>query len=175
MKYRQASPMTYRPCMCQLNFPDWSSRLVLASLPARNCWGTYTDLCFWIIQCTCWKFSFPWQSFKLEEVRDHNFYLQHFFVNKSVMNYKIKLLTLIAENYTQYIYFTQLSHMHANTLSCCYQIRATVGRPTPAISSEAEDCIDTTRSSRLAFRKCFKQSLVSIGVYIYTPVIPVCR
>lgn len=88
----------------------------------------------------------------MEEEKDHNLYLQeYFFLNKAVINNKIKLLILIAENYTQYN--PQLTHMHANTLTCSYQIGATAERSTPAISSEAEDCPDTTRASRQTFRK----------------------
>lgn len=135
--YRQASSLTYRPCRSQHKFPDGSCRLVLASLPEEKELA-WIYMHAWITQCICWKFCFPWQSVKLEEDRDHNPYVQeHIFLNKAVANTKIKLLILKAVNYTQYIHFMQLSHMHPNTLTCSYQIKATAGRQTPAISSEA--------------------------------------
>lgn len=134
--YRQAPSMTYRPCMSQHKFLDGSCRLVLASLPEEKELA-WIYMCAWITQCICWKFLFPRQNVKLEEDRDHNPYVQeHFFLNKAAVNNKIKVL-ILKSDYTQYIHFMQLSHMHPNTLTCSYQIKATAGRPTLAISSEA--------------------------------------
>lgn len=160
--YRQAHDIQ------ALYVPAWSSRLVLDSLPARNHWGTYTDLsvCLDYSEDMLIIFLSP-TKYQVGGRQTSQRLQEQFFLNKAVINNKPKLLILIAENYTQYIHFTQLTHMHANTLTCSYQIGATAGRPTPAISSEAEDCTDTTKASRQVFRKRFKWSLVSTGVYIY--------
>lgn len=175
-------PMTYRPYMCQQKFPDWSSRLVLDSLPARNHWGTYTDLSVCLdYSVDMLKIFLSLTKYQVGRRQTSQRLQEQFFLIKAVINNKPKLLILIAENYTQYIHFTQLTHMDANTLTCSYQIGATAGRTTPAISSEAEDCTDmtkctdTTKASKQVFRKCFKWSLVSTGVYIYIHVAPVCR
>lgn len=168
--------MTYRPV--------WVSRSSLTGPPGSgliNCQKSLRNLHRFIcvpglLSARVENFPFPdrvsnWRTTEITT----QIYKNAFFLNKAVINNKIKLFILIAENYTQYIHFTQLTHMHTNTLTCSYQIGAIAGRSTPAISSASEDCSDT-RASRQVFRKCFKWSLISTGVYvtIYMYVIYIC-